>query len=153
MPLAKRTRLRNNYNNNNNEKEKDDYLEGTLDATGGNKHENCTDNNGPNGIMQVTSSEMEIPWSTESERRLFGRIQEQKQQQQQQPQNTNDVWVNGINDREPWQWQYHDSGGSDWEESFREVRNFSTGILWLLVVRGVIVQCLRTRYRSDRVTG
>jgi hypothetical protein len=66
--------------------------------------------------------------------------------------NKNNVWVvvdGGFHNKEPWQ-QPHPND-DDWEDAVREVRNFGTGILWLLIVRGFIVQCLRTRFRSDRI--
>ena len=46
----------------------------------------------------------------------------------------------------------HGNGNFSWQETIRGTRNFVAGILWLMVVRGVLVQCLRTRrhHRSDR---
>jgi hypothetical protein len=40
---------------------------------------------------------------------------------------------------------------NNWQKSLRDLQHFSAGILWLLVVRGALVQCLRARYRSERM--
>ena len=52
---------------------------------------------------------------------------------------------------EPWQHRdsYYDE--ENWEQTIREIRNFSTGILWLLVMRGIIFRCLsRFNPRNQR---
>mmetsp|Transcript_11125 Transcript_11125/g.23644 ORF Transcript_11125/g.23644 Transcript_11125/m.23644 type:complete len:138 (+) Transcript_11125:351-764(+) len=54
------------------------------------------------------------------------------------------LWIDGLINQEPWQ----DHNYQDWETAIREVKNFLTGILFLLVVRRVIFHLLRTRYRS-----
>ena len=50
---------------------------------------------------------------------------------------------------EPWQHRdsYYDE--ENWEQTIREIRNFSTGILWLLVMRGIIFRCL-SRFNPGR---
>mmetsp|Transcript_11896 Transcript_11896/g.34127 ORF Transcript_11896/g.34127 Transcript_11896/m.34127 type:complete len:131 (-) Transcript_11896:1760-2152(-) len=56
----------------------------------------------------------------------------------------NAIWIDGLIYQEPWQdYNYH-----DWEETTREIKNFATGILFLLVVRRILFRVLRTRYRS-----
>lgn len=54
------------------------------------------------------------------------------------------VWIDGLINQEPWQ----DHNYHDWEETIKEVKNFVTGILFLLAIRRILVHLLRTRYRS-----
>lgn len=54
------------------------------------------------------------------------------------------LWTDGLINQEPWQ----DHNYQDWETAVREVKNFCTGILFLLVVRRNIFHLLRRRDRS-----
>jgi hypothetical protein len=53
-------------------------------------------------------------------------------------------WVQDL--KEPWQ---DNEDFNDWQKQNREMQNLSTGILWLLIARGVIARCFQTR-RSQR---
>lgn len=50
------------------------------------------------------------------------------------------MWMDGVMNSAPWE--------NDFENMMREMKNFFTGVLFLLVVRSILVRCLRTRYRS-----
>lgn len=50
------------------------------------------------------------------------------------------TWIDGGVNIAHWE--------NDFENMMREVKNFFTGILFLLVVRSILARCLRTRYRS-----
>jgi hypothetical protein len=81
-----------------------------------------------------------------------------RRRRQQEERDQKILWIDGFdnvdmvgkNIEPPWeQLQQNDE---EWQQTIREVRNFVTGILWLLIARGFIVQCLRVRYRSGRMT-
>jgi hypothetical protein len=42
-------------------------------------------------------------------------------------------------------WEQYDENWDSWEQNIREIRNLSAGILWLLIARGLIARCFRTR--------
>ena len=54
---------------------------------------------------------------------------------------------------EPWQHRDYDSWEENWEQRLREFRNFGTGILWLLVMRGIMFRCLTYRRRGNGGVG
>lgn len=61
------------------------------------------------------------------------------------------AWPEGLSWRGEYYYGHDTTAAADWQENLRDVRNFAAGILWLLVVRGVMVQYLRRRYRSERL--
>lgn len=54
------------------------------------------------------------------------------------------ILVQDQTETEPWQ---HNENFDDWQQSSREMKNLSAGILWLMIARGVIARCFGARRR------